>query len=223
MPDPARLTIPASAPSAPYAAGLHRLDHALVLAPDASGPLPLVVMFHGAGADGSQSIALLRELAERAQFLLVAPSTLGRTWDLLAGGWAQDVAALRTSLDEVVQRWPVDPSRAALAGFSDGASYALSLGLTNGDAWPEIVAFAPGFAAPEGVRGDPSVFVAHGEMDRVLPIDHTSRRLVPRLREAGVEVEYVEHPAGHRIPPQIADAAYAWLTARWSGTGRPAG
>jgi phospholipase/carboxylesterase len=33
----------------------------------------------------------------------------------------------------------------ALGGFSDGASYALSLDLTNGDLFASLIAFSPGF------------------------------------------------------------------------------
>src|SRR3712207_7974813 len=59
------------------------------------------------------------------------------------------------------------------AGFSDGASYALSLGIPNGDLFTHLVAFSPGFAAPDGQRGHPRVFVGHGVDDRRSE-EHTS-------------------------------------------------
>jgi phospholipase/carboxylesterase len=58
----------------------------------------------------------------------------------------------------------------AVEGFSDGASYALSIGLTNGDLFTHVVAFSPGFASPVAYTGKPPVFVSHGTHDEVLPI-----------------------------------------------------
>ena len=46
--------------------------------------------------------------------------------------------------------WPgaalIDPSRIAMAGFSDGASYSLSVGLANGDLFSAVFGFSPGLA-----------------------------------------------------------------------------
>ena len=49
-------------------------------------------------------------------------------------------------------------------------------------------------------------------IDQILPIDMTSHRLVPALKEAGYEVTYREFDGPHRVPPEIAHDAYAWLT-----------
>jgi predicted esterase len=42
---------------------------------------------------------------------------------------APDVALIDQALSEIFNRYMVDASRLALGGFSDGASYALALGL----------------------------------------------------------------------------------------------
>jgi phospholipase/carboxylesterase len=88
----------------------------------------------------------------------------------------------------------------ALGGFSDGASYALSLGLTNGDLFTHLIAFSPGFMAPGGEVGRPRCYVAHGTRDAVLPIDRCSRRLVPVLERAGYAVRYHEFDGPHTVP-----------------------
>ena len=62
-----------------------------------------------------------------------------------------------------------------VCGFSDGASYALSIGLANGDLFGHVLAWSPGFVAPPEFVGRPRVFVSHGTDDRVLPIDRCSR------------------------------------------------
>ena len=121
-------------------------------------------------------------------------------------------AFLDQALQVVFSRYSVDPARVSIEGFSDGASYALSLGLANGDLFSRIVAFSPGFLAPGQLRGRPAIFVSHGVKDRVLPIDRCSRRVVPELRIAGYSVEYREFDGGHTVPDDIAADAEAWVT-----------
>ena len=174
-------------------------------------PAPLVLVLHGAGATAQHGLELLVGQADDAGLVLVAPSSQGETWDLVLGGYGSDVAWIDRALAEVFQRLPVDSSRLAVGGFSDGASYALSLGLTNGDLFSHVLAFSPGFAAPGRRRGRPRLFVSHGTRDRVLPIDTCSRRLVPELRQAGYQVRYRDFEGGHAIPAAIARDAVAWF------------
>jgi phospholipase/carboxylesterase len=174
-------------------------------------PAPLVLLLHGAGATAQHGLNLLINQADDAGPVLLAPNSQGRTWDLLLGGYGPDVARVDQALAETLQRLPVDPTRLAIGGFSDGASYAVSLGLTNGDLFSHVLAFSPGFAAPARRRGRPHVFVSHGTRDRVLPIDICSRRLVPELRQAGYQVRYREFDGGHAVPAAIARDAVGWL------------
>jgi phospholipase/carboxylesterase len=174
-------------------------------------PTPLVLLLHGAGATAQHGLDLLIGQADDAGLILVAPSSQRETWDLLLGGYGPDVAWIDRALAEVFQRLPVDPTRLAVGGFSDGASYALSLGLTNGDLFSHVLAFSPGFAAPARRRGRPRLFLSHGTRDRVLPIHACSRRLVPELRQTGYQVRYREFEGGHVIPPAIVLDAVAWL------------
>ena len=174
-------------------------------------PAPLVLVLHGAGATARHGLELLLGQADDAGLVLLAPSSQARTWDLLLGGYGPDVAWIDRALAEVFQRLPVDPSRLAVGGFSDGASYAISLGLTNGDLFSHVLAFSPGFAAPARRRGRPRLFLSHGTRDRVLPIDACSRRLVPQLRQAGYQVRYREFDGGHVLPAAVAQDAVAWF------------
>jgi predicted esterase len=67
------------------------------------------------------------------------------------GSYGPDVDFINRSLQYVFDRYTVDPARLGIAGFSDGASYALSLGLPNGDLFSHIIAFSPGFMRPPSV------------------------------------------------------------------------
>jgi predicted esterase len=123
------------------------------------------------------------------------------------------VDTLDHALAFVFDHYAVDPRRLAIGGFSDGASYALSLGITNGDLFSHIVAFSPGFMAPEAHRDTPAIFVSHGTRDQVLPIQSCSRRIVPLLRQHGYAVIYREFDGPHTVPAEIAREALAWLAA----------
>ena len=175
-------------------------------------PAPLTVMLHGATARAEDVLALPEGLAERTGLILLAPNSRGYTWDVLLGGYGPDVATVDRALERAFSSYTIDPARVAIGGFSDGASYALSLGLTNGDLFTHVLAFSPGFAAPARRVGSPRIFVSQGTRDPVLPIDRCSRRIVPTLQRAGYDVTYREFEGGHTVPPEIAREAAGWFT-----------
>jgi phospholipase/carboxylesterase len=181
---------------------------------EAVRPAPLVVLLHGAGEDARDGLALLRSQADGAGLVLLAPTSSEYTWDVIAGRrYGPDLAAIDRALESTFSRYAVSPTRVAVGGYSDGASYALSLGITNGDLFTHVLAFSPGFVAPAGQEGSPRIFISHGTRDRWLPIDSCSRRIVPRLERAGYEVRYREFDGGHVIPPGIGGEAVGWFIA----------
>ena len=173
---------------------------------------PLALTLHGAGGDARSGVSHFLDLADEAGVVLIAPESRGRTWDLLAGGFGPDVAFIDRALERTFDRVAVDARRLAMTGFSDGASYALSLGPTNGDLFTHLIAFSPGFMAPATKRGKPPVFVSHGTRDGVLPIQETSRRIVPELERDDYEVRYREFDGPHTVPPSVAREALDWFT-----------
>ncbi|MBV8612996.1 MAG: hypothetical protein JOY66_04405 [Acetobacteraceae bacterium] len=151
-------------------------------------PAPLLVLLHGAGADAACLLPLYLRQADRDGVLILAPDSRGATWDIIQGGHGPDIAFLDAALDRVFAAWAIRPDRVAIGGFSDGASYALSLGLANGDLFADILAFSPGFALPAAYEGTPRIFISHGTADAVLPTDRCGRALRSRLTRAGYEV-----------------------------------
>ena len=174
-------------------------------------PAPLALMLHGAGGDAHHGLSLLQTLAERLGIILVAPASRQATWDVIADRYGEDVALVDRALTETFKHYAVDTKRLAIGAFSDGASYALSLGITNGELFSHVLAFSPGFMRPTRQQGAPRLFISHGRADRVLPIDACSRRIVGQVQGAGYDVIYREFEGGHIIPPDIAQAAINWL------------
>ena len=192
----------------PLALGVDR-DGLLFVPERARGaePLPLVVMLHGAGGQARAGLAPFLDGAEDAGLILLAPESRGRTWDVLLGGYGPDVGFVDRALEQTFRRYDVDPERVAVEGFSDGASYALGLGLGNGDLFRQVIAFSPGYVPSSDAEGKPSVFVSHGTADGVLPIDRCSRRIVPALQRRSYDVRYREFEGGHEVPAEIAEEA----------------
>jgi phospholipase/carboxylesterase len=205
--------------------GPHGVQHLLFVPPDGSpgaaarsvtpgsgsgGALtPLVVMFHGSGSDPLRMLRLVEREASAARVAVLLPKSAGYTWDAVLGAFGPDVAELDGLLQTVPALLAIDPDRLAVGGFSDGASYALSVGRINGDRFRRILAFSPGFVVPGPPAGTPAIFVSHGTSDPVLPIERCSRLLVPALRREGYEVDYREFDGGHVVPPRLAADAFA--------------
>jgi phospholipase/carboxylesterase len=176
-----------------------------------SRPAPLLVLLHGAGGDAKQALGWLQYIADENGLILLAPQSEERTWDVIMGGFGPDVRRIDDALSEVFHQFAIDPVRIAIGGFSDGASYALSLGVINGALFRRVIAFSPGFVAATYAEGQPRFFVSHGTGDMVLPIGACSRRLVPKLKGAGFEVLYREFDGGHSVPADVAREAMDWF------------
>ncbi len=179
---------------------------------DPSRSWPLVVGFHGAGGTADGHRAFLGESADNDGFLLLVPDSAERTWDVVLNRYGPDIATVDRALKATFRMARVNPAAIAIEGFSDGASYALGVGIRNPQLFSRVVAFSPGFVAPTLVQAaKPRVFISHGTRDPILPIDTASRRIVPALRGAGFEVDYREFDGGHEAPPEIIRAAVAFI------------
>lgn len=214
-----RLRARPGTPTTPGQLGLNRLGlgngrDGLIYVPREyapTQPAPLILALHGAGGNAEHGISLFMPVADAAGLILLAPDSRGRTWDIILGEYGPDVAFVDQALAHVLARYAVEPERVVIAGFSDGASYALSLGLMNGELFREIIAFSPGFAAPAQPAGAPRIYISHGTRDAVLPIDRCSRRLVPRLEANGYDVTYHEFDGPHTVPAEIVTESIGWL------------
>ena len=175
-------------------------------------PSPLFVMLHGAGGSAS-NLEDLFPIVEELGIVALIPESRGRSWDILTGGFGPDVAFIDQALQHTFERCRVHDGRLALGGFSDGASYSLSLGAGNGDLFTHIMAYSPGFFSPLELVGTPGFFVSHGTTDGILPFEITRDRIVPQLMSAGFEVRFEEFNGGHTLTRAMIDLSFEWFRA----------
>lgn len=175
-------------------------------------PAALALMLHGAGGQAEHGLSLLQSHADENNILLLAPASRASTWDIIVHKrFGADVIFIDQALALVFERYSIDPARIAIGGFSDGASYALCLGLSNGDLFTHILAFSPGFAYTIQPQGTPAVFMSHGVHDQVLPIHPCSRRILIQLQRQGLTVTYIEFEGEHEVPAAISQSGVEWF------------
>jgi polyhydroxybutyrate depolymerase len=151
---------------------------------DGSRPFPLVVLLHGYGASGMLQEAYfnLTRVADSAGFLYATPdgtldSTGKRFWNAtdaccdFAGTGVDDVAYVRAIIDDVSQRYSVDPKRVYLVGHSNGGFLSHRLACELSGRIAAIVSLAGAQASDVG-RCQPeqpvAVLQVHGDLDSVI-------------------------------------------------------
>ena len=212
--DPARLKArpSTSAPSPP--AGTHDLGlkrPAILYVPQkASGAFALVL--HGANGHPDRMLSRLQPQADEFGVTLLAPKSADGTWDAIRGVFGADVAFIDDALRAAFAICNVDRQRIAVAGFSDGATYAVALGRANGDLFTHVLAFSPGFMIPVTTNGHARFFLSHGTRDPILPIDSGSRRIARELRRENLSVKLREFDGEHTVPPEIAREGFEWFS-----------
>lgn len=200
--------------------------------PGGSEPLPTVFALHGHGAHGQDLIGLAPHLAggralwicPQAEFPL-EPGYYGFTWfrrDPATGQRAGDepdrtLEVVRAFLDEACARYPVDPTRVVLLGFSQGGSLAYRIALSDPQRFVGLAALSTSLAADQAEaltsvegRAELPVLVQHGLEDPMISVDR-ARESRDRLQALGVTPEYREYAMGHAIGQESATDLSRWL------------
>lgn len=197
----ARPGTPSLPPLAPgyHVLGLDRARDAYLSVPGSYKPgdvVPLIVMFHGNTQPANEVLGEWKRAAARHKCLVLAPYARAATWNVDAGPGGADAQFVDRALQAVFDRFSVDPRHIAAAGFSDGGTYALSLGLVNGDVFSDILAFAPiRYNAPNAI-GTPRIFFSNGNKDPGAVFTNTTS-MARQLRADGYDVQLHEFDGGH--------------------------
>ncbi len=201
--------------------------------PEGDGPFPTLVLCHGWGASGHDLLGLAPHIHGGEALVLcpqgqvkmsVGPGAFGYGWFHLVPGQPPNAAEFRERsaelhawVDEAIERYPVDPTRLAIGGFSQGGLMAFELGLRDPSRYRGIAALStwlPDLLAddlpktPEHERL--SVLMMHGTEDRMIEVER-ARESRERLRPFGVRLQYREFPMAHEIRPEALRTFDQWL------------
>lgn len=182
---------------------------------DGQASMPLVVALHGGSGHGRDFLwSWLREARGR-NVLVLSPTAQDRTWSIM-GGADVDADRLRETIESVGTRYPVDRARVLLTGMSDGATYALLLGLRSG---PPFTHLAPAcgvlhpllFAGGLDRAQDFPIYLIHGALDWMFPV-YTARMGRDALLSAGARLVYREiEDLSHTYPRDENPRILEWL------------
>lgn len=194
-------------------------------------PRGLLVLHHGRGSDERDLLGIADLLDPERSLHVIAPrgplqlpGSPGYHWYLVPRVGYPDpetFMAARTALgelhDELWEQTGIEPARTVLGGFSMGCVMSYALGLDARRPRPAgILAFSgfipsvPGWELDLADRRKLPVLITHGRADPVIDV-RFARVAAQRLRDGGLEVEYLETEASHRIVPAALEAARAWL------------
>jgi dipeptidyl aminopeptidase/acylaminoacyl peptidase len=173
-------------------------------------PMPIVVMLHGFRST-AEAVRYTFPLAEELGVIVLAPESRDVTWGVSIPGFDDDSRYLGMAYRWVSDVLTIDRDHVGLGGVSDGAGYALSMGLAYGDTFNHLMIFSGGLMQPFRRQGKPKIFLAHGVRDEQMPIDRTARKFVPQLKEEGYDVTYREYDGGHGAPAPVVREAFEWF------------
>ncbi|HUY18385.1 MAG TPA: alpha/beta fold hydrolase [Candidatus Binataceae bacterium] len=199
-----------------------KLRHA-IYEPGGPGPHPTLIAFHGWGASALDLLGLAPYLCD-GNFLTICPQgpltvplgpTSGYGWFPLRPGSPPDDAAVIAAVaeavgfvDEACQRYPIDPQKLVVLGFSQGGIIATGVAISKPQKFAAVVGVSTWF--PEALKqmlpagADLTrlpILVQHGRGDTVIEIGQ-ARDSVERLRAMQVDLRYREYDCGHEITAQ---------------------
>lgn len=166
---------------------------------------PLVTVLHGAGRQDEMLTRLLHEEPERRQALFLVPRSVAPTWDLIAGTPRTDLPFLEYALSLIERRYPIDPASRVMMGYSDGASYALSVGLSNPQHFDALIGWAAGFVVLDRANLDPRaprprLYLEYGTSDPLFPFEQIALPMRDNLMKAGYDLTFSVDEGGRHWP-----------------------
>lgn len=192
---------------------------------------PVLLLLHGFGADENDLFGLANYMDERFFVASVqAPFALdfgGRAWFELYFEMGQvsgfnpkqfeeSLGKILEFIDELVAEHDLDAERVYICGFSQGSMMSVSSVFSEPEKFTGAVLMS-GRAANEMIvqenvekLKDFPIFVTHGTLDPVLPIENgrATKEILSRLP---VDLEYKEYPMAHEISQESLSDVSNWL------------
>ncbi|MDP9121699.1 MAG: alpha/beta hydrolase-fold protein [Acidobacteriota bacterium] len=204
--------------------------------PPGPGPFPTVIALHGWGA-GAHDLLGLAPMLHGGRALMLCPQgsvtvpigggAKGYGWFPLVPGQPPDPAGylnaaeqLQSWIGQVLERYPADPGKVVLTGFSQGGVMGYGLALSRPERFAGLAALSAWLPAPvtELVPKRPEhegfqVLIVHGTEDAMLDVER-ARESREALRPYGVTLTYREFEMGHEIRPEALRVVVRWLDER---------
>jgi phospholipase/carboxylesterase len=205
----------------------------VVYEPAGNGPHPTIVALHGWGSNAMDLVGLAPHICDGQLLVLcpqgpietpIGPGINGFGWFPLANGGKRDVPAILSSrkhlsefLKASLDRYPIDPNRLIVLGFSQGGAMAYSLALGEPGRFAALVSISSWLStelleqlpSTDGARSLPTL-VQHGTQDPRIEVDR-ARKSVEILRDLKVPVSYREYDMGHEINQRSLTDLSNWL------------
>ena len=210
--------------AAPPETGLVTLSRggckAYLMTPETLDPArayPLITVLHGAGRQDELLVRAYADEPERRQAFFLVVRSFHPTWDLIAGGDGEDLAFLALAYEGIYGRYRIDAARQALVGYSDGATYALAVGLSNPRVFSAVMGWAAGYLAIDTANlapddPKPRVLLEYGTHDQLFPFEHVAIPLRDTLERLGYDVTFrVDEGGIHWPSPGFQPAALDWF------------
>jgi phospholipase/carboxylesterase len=203
--------------------------------PAGDGPFPTVIALHGWGASAHDLLGLAPVLGDGVMVLCPqGPVKLPVGGGQFGYGWfplnpqapvnpvefAQGSVALRTFVDHAEQRYPIDPKKLFLLGFSQGGLMGFDQALRQPQRFQGLAALATWFpdelamALRPHQEASPAtglpVLVIHGKQDPTIAVE-AARESRQRLESFGVDLTYREFDMGHELRPPAVELLRDWL------------
>jgi len=201
--------------------------------PTGDGPFMTVISLHGWGASAHDLLGLAPHLHGGEALVLcpqgpvqipVEEGVVGYGWFPIRTDGPQDPAEfdkgrdlLARWLDEALERYPADPRKTVLIGFSQGGVMAYALALRNPAAYAGLIALSSWLPdqMAESIPANPELenlqaLVIHGTKDSMISIDR-ARESRDALAKLGVPASYHEYEMGHEINPDALQLLISWL------------
>ncbi|NOV02281.1 alpha/beta hydrolase [Paenibacillus planticolens] len=194
------------------------------IAPDKK--YPVVFTLHGKGSNEQNMFGLVAPLQD--DFIIIGirgnlPLGAGyQYYDLKSLGnpiremFDQVVEQLSAFIHDATAKYPIDPGKRYLLGFSQGAILSMTLALTMGDQLKGIVAmngYVPEFVKTEyplhSVK-DVSVFISHGEFDSVFPV-RIGHETAAYFKEQTPSMTFKLYPTDHGVSQENQHDILNWL------------
>lgn len=201
--------------------------------PAGDGPFPTIFALHGWGASAHDLLGLAPFLLRGEALVIcpqgaievpVGPGVPGYGWFPITEGGPLDPKAFSAAaeslgafLDEACERYPVDPRKTVLLGFSQGGVMAYDQALRQPSRYAGLVALSSWLpqSLAQTIPKLPEhenwpVFVSHGTEDPMIGIDR-ARESRDALLPFQVGLTYREYEMGHEIRPESLRDLLDWL------------